>query len=126
MDRKFLRSAFIYGLLGLLLGIVMAASKNHIQLPTHAHLLLLGFVVSVLYGIFHKLWLDYEGTLLSHIQFWLHQLGVIGISLGLFILYGGYTARETIEPLLGGASIISLVAFVLMGWMLVRQAGNSS
>lgn len=46
--------------------------------------------------------------------------------LGLFILYGGYTARETIEPLLGGASIISLVAFVLMGWMLVRQAGNSS
>ncbi|WP_411359743.1 TonB-dependent receptor [Pseudidiomarina salilacus] len=122
MDRKFLLTAFIYGLLGLLLGIAMAASKNHTQLPTHAHLLLLGFVVSVLYGIFHKVWLDYEGTLLSHIQFWLHQLGVVGISLGLFVLYGGFTARKSIEPLLGGASVITLVAFVLMGWMLLRQA----
>ena len=47
MDRKYVLTGLGYALLGLLLGIHMAATKNHGQLVTHAHIMLLGFVVSI-------------------------------------------------------------------------------
>ena len=46
MDRKFVISALCYALLGMVLGIHMAASKDHGQFVTHAHIMLVGFVVS--------------------------------------------------------------------------------
>ena len=57
LDRKYLVFALVYAILGMSLGIFMAASHNHGQFVTHAHLLLIGFVVSLIYGVIHKLWL---------------------------------------------------------------------
>lgn len=55
MDRKFILTAFGYAILGLALGIHMAASKDHGQFVTHAHIMLVGFVLSFIYGLCHKL-----------------------------------------------------------------------
>lgn len=41
---KFIKSAVVYIILGMILGIYMAASQNHSQMPTHAHLNLIGWV----------------------------------------------------------------------------------
>lgn len=117
MDRQFLTTAFIYGTLGLALGILMAATRNHVQMPAHAHILLLGFVVSMFYAVVHKLWLRKPSVMVSRLQFWLHQIGVIGLAGGLYLLYGGYAARDVLEPILGAASFSALIAFVLMGWL---------
>ena len=57
LDRKYLVFVLVYAILGMSLGIFMAASHNHGQFVTHAHLLLIGFVVSLIYGVIHKLWL---------------------------------------------------------------------
>ena len=70
MDRKFVLTGLGYAILGLLLGIYMAASKNHGQLVAHAHIILVGFVVSFVYGVCHKLgwattpqlWLKFNST----------------------------------------------------------------
>ena len=58
MDRKYILTAFGYAILGLALGIYMAASKNHGQHVTHAHIMLIGFLLSFIYGLCHKLWLN--------------------------------------------------------------------
>ncbi|QYJ80094.1 TonB-dependent receptor [Shewanella acanthi] len=114
MDRKFVLSAFSYGILGLMLGIYMAASKNHGQLVTHAHIMLIGFVLSFIYGLCHRLWLNNSHSKLAVIQFYLHQIGSVIVFVGLFLLYGQFIALETIDPILAGGSIIVFIGIVLM------------
>jgi len=61
LDRGVLIWALGYATIGTALGIHMAASQNHGELVTHAHILLIGFVLSLVYGIIHKFWLDNPG-----------------------------------------------------------------
>lgn len=114
MDRKFVLSSLIYAVLGMALGIYMAASKNHAEHVTHAHILLAGFVVSFIYGLCHKLWLNNSASLLAKTQFFVHQLGVAIMSAGLFLLYGGFVALEVLDPILALSSIAVLIGMVLM------------
>ena len=57
MDRRFVLTGLGFGILGMILGIWMAASHNHSQMPTHAHIMLVGLVLSFIYGVCHRLWL---------------------------------------------------------------------
>lgn len=120
MDRKFVITALVYAIIGMCLGIVMAASKNHVQHVTHAHILLVGFVVSFIYGLCHKLWLDNSCPLLAKIQFWVHQLGIAAMAIGLFLLYGQLAPFDAIDPLLALSSIAVLAGMVLMAVLFVR------
>lgn len=122
MDRKYLITAFIYGIIGLALGIWMAATMNHRQMPTHAHVLLLGFVVTFIYAVSYKVWALPTQTKIAAVQFWLHQLGVIGLTTGLFLLYGGFVDRDTLDPVLGVASVLALLAFMCMAWQAVKKS----
>jgi peptidoglycan/LPS O-acetylase OafA/YrhL len=121
MDRKFVVTGLGFGILGLLLGIYMAASHNHGQLVTHAHIMLVGFVVSFVYGVCHKLWLGNNESGLARIQFYLHVVGAIGLTIGLFLLYGGIVAPENIEPVLSISSIAVLIGMILMKVLFVRS-----
>lgn len=81
MDRRYLLTAFSYALLGLALGLYMAASHDHGQLVTHAHIMMIGFLISFSYALCYRLWLAastgaHSGKLVTA-QFWLHQLGTI-------------------------------------------------
>ena len=51
IDRKFLLCGFAYAIAGMGLGIYMAASKNHALFIAHAHILLVGFVLSFIYAL---------------------------------------------------------------------------
>ncbi|EKO3404549.1 TonB-dependent receptor [Vibrio fluvialis] len=121
MDKKFVTSSLGYAILGMLLGIYMAASHNHGQLVTHAHIMLAGFVVSFIYGLCHKLWLTNGDTSLAKVQFWIHQLGVLIMVVGLFLLYGQFIAMEVLDPILALSSILVLVGMVLMKVLFIRS-----
>ncbi|GLQ33352.1 TonB-dependent receptor [Litoribrevibacter albus] len=120
MDRKYVLTAFGYAILGLLLGIYMAASKDHGQLVTHAHIMLIGFLLSFIYGLCHKLWLNNSTSKLASTQFYVHQLGTGVVLIGLFLFYGQFVALETIDPVLAAASITVFVGVVLMMIEFVR------
>ncbi|MBR7801743.1 hypothetical protein [Undibacterium fentianense] len=120
-DRKYLISALGFAAIGMCLGIVMAASKDHAQHVTHAHILLIGFVVSMIYAIVHKLWLTGLRSGIARLQFVLHHLGAVGIGTGLFLLYGRFVTEEKLEPLLSISSIAVLIAVLLMLWMVIKS-----
>ena len=122
-DRKYLIWALGYVVAGMSVGIYMAASKDHGQLVAHAHILLLGFVVSFVYGIIHKLWLPQPGKTLATTQFVLHQAAALVMFAGLLLLYGNALPEPTLGPILGLASIGVLVAALLM-IVMVLQAGR--
>ncbi|WP_448211036.1 TonB-dependent receptor [Colwellia sp. MEBiC06753] len=114
MDRKFILTAFGYAILGLALGIYMAASKNHGQHVTHAHIMLIGFVLSFIYGLCHKLWLNNSQSKLALAQFYVHQAGSAVVLIGLFLFYGQFVALETIDPILALGSITVFIGVILM------------
>jgi hypothetical protein len=114
MDRKFIMTGFVYAIVGLILGIHMAASKNHGQMVTHAHIMLLGFVVSFLYGVTHKLWFGNVVSKLATVQYYVHQVGTLTLLTGLFLYYGRIVSIETIDPVLAIASMVVLIGLVLM------------
>jgi len=121
MDRKFLITAFSYAIVGIALGIFMAASHNHTQLVTHAHVMLIGFLLSFAYALCHKLWLVNPSQKLMQSQFVIHQVGTIGTVIGLFLLYGNFIALEVIDPILAISSFLVLVAVILMTILIIKS-----
>ena len=120
MDRKYVLTSFGYAIIGLLLGIFMAASKDHGQLVTHAHIMLVGFVVSFIYALCHKLWLNNTTTKLAITQFYFHQVGTLILVICLFLFYGKFVTVETIDPVLAISSIIVFIGVVLMKVLFIK------
>lgn len=125
MDRKFVLTGLGYAIAGLALGIFMAASKNHGQLVTHAHIMLIGFVVSFIYGLFHKLWLNNTTSKLAMTQYYFHQIGTIIVVTGLFLYYGKFVSLETIDPVLATSSIMVFIGMVLMKVLFIKSTRNA-
>jgi hypothetical protein len=118
-DRKFLVCALLYAIAGMGLGIYMAASDNHGELVAHAHILLIGFVVSLIYGIIHKLWLAHPNTTIASLQFYIHQAAALLLSIGLTLLYGGMVTADKLVPALTGGSLAVLIGALLMLYMVL-------
>lgn len=123
LDRRFLLCGFAYAIAGMGLGIHMAASHDHALFVAHAHILLVGFVVSFIYALIHKLWLAGTSARLAGFQFYLHQLAALVMSVGLVLLYAGLYPESTLGPVLGLASVGVLIAAVLMAWLVLRSPG---
>lgn len=125
MDKKFVITGLGYAIIGMALGIFMAASKDHGHMVTHAHIMLIGFVVSFIYGLCHKLWLNNSTSTLAMVQFYVHQLGTIVILVGLFLYYGKFVSLETIDPVLALASITVFTGMVLMKILMIKAFKNA-
>ena len=119
-DRKYLVWALCYAVAGMGVGIFMAASHNHLQHPTHAHINLVGFVVSLVYAVIHKLWLGDVPRGLATAQFIAHQAGALTMFTGLLLLFGGVVPDQQLDPILAMASITVLAGALLMLFMVLK------
>jgi len=124
-DRKFLLWAIAFAIFGLCVGIYMAASKDHSLLVAHAHIMLVGFVVTLIYAIIHKLWLPAPGRRIAWVQHIVHIVSAIVLSAGLLLLYGGVFPEASLEPVLIPSTNGVLLGMLLMGWMVLRAGGKS-
>ena len=120
LSKRFIVWALSFAVVGLGLGIYMAASGNHGELPAHAHILLIGFVVNFIYGIIHRLWLVQPNRALATTQFFLHQVAAVVISVGLFLVFGGFVPEPTAGPILGVAACVVLIGMLMMLYMVLR------
>ena len=118
-DRKFLLCSLAYAIAGMGIGIYMAASQNHSWFIAHAHILLVGFVLSFVYALIHRLWVAAGGTVPS-VQFWLHNAAAVVMGIGLLTWYGG-VQPPALEKILAASSIAVLAAALLMVYMVVKQ-----
>jgi hypothetical protein len=120
-DRKYLVSALVFLVAGLSVGIYMAATDNHGELVAHAHILLIGFVVSFIYGIIHKLWLAQPNPMVAKIQFILHLTAAVVLSIGLTLLYGRIVPVARLETILTIGSLAVMVGALLMLYMVLTS-----
>jgi hypothetical protein len=108
-----------FAVLGMCLGIYMATSQDHGQHVTHAHILLLGFVVSVLYAAIYHIWLAGTASRLAVVQTALHEVGASVLAVGLLLLFGGVAPEAKLEPLLATGSLCALGGALLMLYQVV-------
>ena len=119
LERAHISCGLFYAVAGMALGTWMAATHNHAQCVTHAHILLPGFVVSVLYGLILRTLKDpprKAGTA----QFWVHQVGTLAMTSGLFAFTAGLGSPGILFPLLGISAVLVLAGAVMMLVIYIR------
>jgi hypothetical protein len=100
--RLFFTLAIVYAICGMLLGLGMAISGDHGEMPTHAHIMLAGWVSSALFAYFYHLFPAIGGKRIAFVHFGLQTASAVVMMVSLFFVYGGYPA---VEP---GAAIGSI------------------
>jgi hypothetical protein len=81
---KFAWASLIYLVIGSTMGVIMLLTSESIK-PSHAHVLLIGFVSMMIFGVGYHLLPVFAGTdlyslRLAEIQFWLQNIGLIGLA----------------------------------------------
>ena len=115
--RNFFTLAVIYALVGMTLGLSMAMTPRSFAMPTHAHIMVLGWVMSSVFAFFYHLVPAARNSRLAIVHFWLAAISSVGMVVGLYVLYGGNPA---IEPLLGICAMAYFVATVLFAFIALR------
>ncbi|MBL8908920.1 MAG: hypothetical protein JNM20_19775 [Rhizobiales bacterium] len=112
--RNFFILALAYGIVGMMLGLHMAMSQDHTQMPTHAHIMVLGWLMSAVFAFFYHLFPEIGRSLLARIHFALTAVAGVILLVTLYLFLAGNPA---IEPVLGLASIAFFLGMVLFAWV---------
>ncbi len=117
--RRYLRAAFVYLVLGLLLGEGMLLYGNDNFGFVHVHMLLVGFVLFLIYGIGYKLIPTMFFGLpkvanvgLAEIQFYLANVGLVGLLAGAVMPVG--LGLDRIAVLFGLVEVAAGILFVVL------------
>ena len=112
--RNFFTLAIIYALCGMALGIHMAMSQDHTQMPVHAHTMVAGWLMSSVFAFFYHLFPAARDSMLAKIHFWLTAVSGIGLLVGLYILLAG---KPSIEPFVGISSMVFYASMLLFAFI---------
>ncbi|HWT54558.1 MAG TPA: hypothetical protein VN066_07100 [Rhodocyclaceae bacterium] len=116
-----IKLAALYAMLGICIGIGMAASHDFSQKTLHAHANLTGWASLALMGLIYLALPALTRSKLALVHFWLHNLGLPAMLFGVFLIYSGNI--ETGEPFakIGSAAVgLGFLCFALNVW---RNAG---
>jgi hypothetical protein len=116
MSTLLLRIASIYSLVGVGLGIHMAAQHDFTNRGVHAHANLVGWVSMALMALAYRAFPGLANTPWARAQFWLHNLGLPVMLVGLAALLHGVSWGE---PVVGiGSSVVALAfaSFAINVW----------
>lgn len=112
--RNFFTLAIIYALCGMALGLHMSISQDHTQMPTHAHTMVAGWLMSAVFAFFYHQFPAVAAKLLAKVHFWLSAVSGILLLVGLFFLLGG---NESIEPVVALGSMGFYAAMFLFAFI---------
>ncbi len=101
------------------MGIGMAAAHDHLIMPAHAHLNLLGWVSLFLFGIYYKLHPALERSRLAVVQVTVWSIGTVVLTIGVSAIHVGYASAE---PIAAVASFIVIGAMLLFAYVVFRPA----
>ncbi|WML41561.1 cytochrome-c oxidase [Neobacillus sp. OS1-2] len=83
MGKTFLKIAAVYFSIGVLLGMTMGIIQDFRLTSVHAHVNLLGWVSCALFGLIYSVYPFAAQTKLAKTHFWLHNIGLPVMMIGL-------------------------------------------
>lgn len=119
MDRTYILSAFAWLVAAMVFGTYIGIFGLTVQSNAHAHAGLLGFVVSALFGLFHRSWPRMRTSRLAMAQFVTYQVGAV------LLVVGKYQVDATGDsPIVAPGSIIVILGTVLMAWIFATHTAD--
>ena len=113
MGIRFLKIAAVYLAIGVTMGLAMGITQKFALHPVHAHINLLGWATMALAGLIYVQFPAAAQTRLAKIHFWIHNLALPVMMVGLaFLLTGHAQALYFVEPA-STAMVVGLVLFVV-------------
>ncbi|HEY0031939.1 MAG TPA: hypothetical protein VGB81_01610 [Devosia sp.] len=113
ISHLFFRTAVLFLIVGIGMGLQMAISQNHNVIGAHAHVNLLGWVTSAIFGGYYALNPAKADGRLPLIHYGVYTLGVALMGLSLYLLLQGNTAME---PIVAISSLITFAGVLIFAW----------
>ncbi len=101
---------------GMMLGLSMAMSNNHAQMPVHAHIMVAGWLRSAVFGFFYHLFPVARQNRLAPVHFWIHAISIVVLVISLYFVLAG---KPEIEPVTAISSIVFFLSMLLFAWIAV-------
>ncbi len=133
MDRfvkNFILMSIIYLLMASFLGILMLWDPGYLVLKfPHSHLMLLGWVSMMIYGVGYHILPRFAGRPLksrkmAELQFWLANIGLVGMT-GFYVLVSFYPAKGLmrVSAIFGIMEVVSIGLFFynILGSVFAKQ-----
>src|SRR5690242_16192071 len=92
MGKRFISIAAVYFSIGVLMGMTMGIIHYFRLTSTHAHINLLGWVSTALFGLIYSVYPFAGQTKLAKVHFWLHNIGLPIMVIGLILESFGVSA----------------------------------
>ena len=124
MGIRFFKIAVVYFVIGILLGLYMSLSHSYVLESVHAHIHLLGWTSMGLAGLIYHLFPQLGTTSLGKLHFWLHNIGLPVMMIGLAYLVSGYPAAEPVAVVGGIIVAIAVIIFAVNVLANVKKSGT--
>jgi peptidoglycan/LPS O-acetylase OafA/YrhL len=121
LDRNYILLGLCWVIVGMALGIWLGITNQQNYGNSHAHVGLLGFVASVLFGLLHWAYPGLGKSRLAMWQFIVYQIGVVILVVGKFLVDGG---KETV--LLPVGAVITIVGAAMMLAMFAKHGHKTA
>ncbi|NTS31853.1 hypothetical protein HQ945_11360 [Phyllobacterium sp. BT25] len=126
ISQLFFKSAVIWLLIGIAAGLQMGMSGNHTVIAAHAHINLLGWVTSAIFGGYYALNPAKAAKRLAFVHYAVYMLGLIVMLPSLYFMERG---NMQLEPLVGIGSMVTFLGVLIFAVVMfsresvaVRQA----
>jgi peptidoglycan/LPS O-acetylase OafA/YrhL len=116
LDRNFILLGLAWVIVGMIFGAWLGAS-NHLNYGnSHAHINLLGFVTSILFGLLHHAYPALRTSRIAVAQFAVYEVGVALLVIGKVLVDGG---QQTLFLEVG--SLVTIIGAAMMLLMFARH-----
>jgi hypothetical protein len=122
VSRLYFRTAILFLIAGICVGLHMAMSQDHSVAGAHAHINLLGWVTSAVFGGYYALNPAKAERRLALVQYGVYTTGVVVMAPALLLMLAGNAA---LEPLVALSSFVVLAGVLLFAFIVFtgdRQA----
>ena len=117
LTRNYILVGLVWLLAGMIFGTWLGASNHLNYANSHAHANLLGFVVSVLFGLIHWAYPTLAKSRLAAPQFIIYEIGALTLVIGKIM----FDTNGVENPALIGGSIITIIGAALMLIMFAKH-----
>jgi hypothetical protein len=103
IDEAYLLLSLVWLVVGMAYGIWLGASGHFAFAESHAHMSLVGFVVSAIFGLMYRFYPAMQQSKLAMPQIWVYQVGAVILVAGKIVVDAG-----------GGPGIVSAGSIVIL------------
>jgi len=120
--RNFFILGIVMAIAGLILGLKMAITEDHGQMPVHAHIMVAGWLMSAVFGFFYHLFPVARQNKLATVHFWIHAVSIVVLTVSLYFVLAG---NPGVEPVTAVSSILFFLGMLLFAWIAIPVVSKS-